>query len=338
MSAARANVTSETASCARYLHMGNSGNLELSNVRKVRMLQLEDYRDAISLSEPFPAPVDDTRSTYDLLMTALGGLNNKHYTGTGSIAHLSTDEGLLRWLQAEVALREPEPLNPVASRAINTLLYRQVGEHGRVEANNLRRVHDLLPENDFGASAETVLFRGDMRQLVIDAVVNTALPDLTGCRIPLHGCLDSVLHAQAGPWMRSDCAKIMELQGTATEDPGNAKITRGYRLPAKYVIHTVGPNVKDGKIEDSDREVLYNCYWNSLELARHMEDVRSIAFPAIATGYNAFPIREAAQIALDAVNTWMDANSQHLDLVVFSVHSESDALTYADVLNTWIDD
>lgn len=321
-----------------FLQLTNSGNLAISNVRKVRMLQLEDYKDAINLSEPFPSPMDDTRATYDLLMTALGGLNNKHYTGTGSIAHLSTDDGLMRWLQAELALRDPEPLNPIASRAINTLLYRQVGEHGRVEASNLRRIHDLLPENDFGASAETVLFSGDMRQLVIDAVVNTALPTLTGCRIPLHGCLDSVLHAQAGPWMRNDCAKIMELQGTETEEPGQAKITRGYRLPAKYVIHTVGPNVKDGMIEDSDREILYNCYWNAMELAGQMHDVRSIAFPAIATGYNAFPIREAAKIALNAVNTWMDTNGQYLDLIVFSVHSESDALVYAEVLNTWIDD
>ncbi|MDP9806385.1 O-acetyl-ADP-ribose deacetylase (regulator of RNase III) [Trueperella bonasi] len=301
------------------------------------MLSLSEYKDAIKLSEPFPVPVDDTRSTYDLLMTALGGLPDKHYTGTTSMAHLSTDDGLTRWLEAELALREPAPLNPVASRAINTLLYRQVGEHGRVEAINLRRVHDLLPQNDFGQASDTVLYRGDMRQLVIDAVVNTALPSLTGCRVPLHGCLDSVLHAQAGPWMRNDCAKIMEMQGLDEEPPGNAKVTRGYRLPAKYVIHTVGPNVKDGKVEEHDRENLYNCYWNSLELAGKMPDIRSIAFPAIATGYNAFPIREAAQIALDAVNNWMDAHGQNLDLIVFSVQGEEDALVYADVLNTWID-
>lgn len=301
------------------------------------MLSLSEYKDAIKLSEPFPAPADDTRSMYDLLMTALGGLPDKQYTGTSSIAHLSTDDGLLRWLEAELTLREPAPLNPVASRAINTILYRRVGEHGRVEAVNLRRVHDLLPQNDFGQASETVLYRGDMRQLVIDAVVNTALPSLTGCRIPLHGCLDAALHAQAGPWMRNDCATIMEMQGLDEEPPGNAKITRAYRLPAKYVIHTVGPDVKDGKVEDHDRQTLYNCYWNSLELAGKVSDLRSIAIPAIATGYNAFPIREAAEIALDAVNTWMDANGQNLDLIVFSVQAEKDALVYADVLNTWVD-
>ena len=96
--------------------------------------------------------------------------------------------------------------------------------------------------------------------------------------------------------------------------------------------------MRDGIIADDDVDILYNCYWNALELTRQMPDVSSIAFPAIATGYNAFPIRKAATIALDAVNTWMDKYGQCLDLIVFSVHSESDALTYADVINTWIDD
>lgn len=300
------------------------------------MLALEDYRDAIKLDEPFPHPKDDTRSNYDLLMTALGGLRNKHYTGTSSMAHLSTDDGLFRWLQAELALREPGPINPVAGRAINTLLYRQVGEHGRVEAVNLRRVSDLLPESDYDYAAQTVLYRGDMRQLVVDAVVNTALPELTGCRIPLHGCLDSVLHAQAGPWMRNDAAKIMELQGGGLEPAGQAKITRGYRLPAKYVIHTVGPRVKDGIIEESDRQTLYNCYWNSLQLAGEKEDINSIAFPAISTGFNGFPVDQAAQIALQAVSDWISTHGQRLNLVVFSVHLEEDAQIYTDVLNRWI--
>ncbi|MFP7697253.1 macro domain-containing protein [Trueperella sp. LYQ143] len=301
------------------------------------MLKLSDYQDAIDLLEPFPEPKNDKRANYDLLMTALGGLPNKHYTGTSSLAHLSTDDQLFRWLQAELALREPGPINPVVSRAINTLLYRQVGFHGRVEADHLRRVSDLLPETDFVSSAETVLFRGDVRQLVVDVLVNTALPSLTGCTIPLHGCLDSVLHAQAGPWMRNDCAKIMELQGLEEEPRGNAKVTRGYRLPAKYVIHTVGPDVQDGKIEDKDREILYNCYWNAMDLAGQIPGVRSIAFPAISTGFNAFPIEEAARIALESVTAWMNHHDQAMDLILFSVHSEEDAEKYASVLNTWID-
>lgn len=301
------------------------------------MLELTDYRDAIELDKPFPAPKNDNRNNYDLLMTALAGIQPKHYTGTNSLAHLSTDEGLMRWLETELALREPGPLDPVTSRAINTLLYRQSGKLGRVTAQNLRRAGDLFPESDFGAAAQTVLYRGDMRQLVVDAVVNAALPSLTGCRVPLHGCLDSVLHSQAGPWLRNDCATIMELQGEP-EEPGHAKITRGYRLPAKYVMHTIGPDVKDGQVEDHDREQLYQCYWSCLEIAGGMDDIRSIAFPAISTGYNGFPVEEAAKIALSAVNEWMYRNGPSIDTVIFSVHKEEDAEIYARLLNTWVDD
>ncbi len=301
------------------------------------MLELSDYRDAIHLDEPFPDPVEDTRSNYDLLMTALGGIRDKHYTGTSSLAHLSPDEGLMRWLSAELAVREPGPINPIASRAINTLLYRQVGRHGRVEALHLRRVSDLIPECDYGQAGITVLYRGDMRQLVVDAVVNTALPDLTGCSIPLHGCLDSELHQQAGPWLRNDAATIHEMQGKP-EEPGHAKITRGYRLPARYVIHTVGPNVTDGRIDDKDRQTLYNCYWNSLALAFEKGDIKTIAFPAISTGLNGFPFNEAADIALAAVNDWVDRHDSALDLVVFSVHSDKDADTFYHELATWVED
>lgn len=181
-------------------------------------------------------------------MTALGGINEKHYTGTSSLAHLSTDEGLLRWLQAELAVREPTPLDPISSRAINTLLYRQVGHHGRVEAANLRRVSDMIPDCDYGPAPHTVLYRGDMRQLVVDAIVNAAVPDLNGCPIPLHDCLDSTLHEQAGPWMRNDTNTVRRLNGDKGLEPADAIITRGYRLPAKYVIHTTGPELKNGKV------------------------------------------------------------------------------------------
>lgn len=301
------------------------------------MLTLADYRDAIALDKDFPEPRNDKRSNYDLLMTALGGIKNKHYTGTSSLAFLSPDEGLMRWLLAELTVREPGPIDPITGRAINTLLYRQVGKHGRVEAVNLRRVSDLVPECDYGQADRVVLYRGDMRQLVVDAVVNPALPSLTGCPIPLHGCLDSELHQQAGPWMRNDCATIREMQGE-DEEPGNAKITRGYRLPARYVIHTVGPNVADGRITDEDRRLLASCYTRSLDLALEKGDIRSVVFPAISTGMNGFPLHEAAGIALKAVNRWMDHHDGAMDFVIFSLHTDSDADTFLNRLATWIED
>lgn len=302
------------------------------------MLNLSDYRDAIDLDEPFPVPLNDKRSTYDLLMTALNGLRDRHYTGGSMQMHLSTDDGLMRWLQAELAMRDPAPIDPIVSRAINTLLYREMGKHGRVEGQNLRRVSELLPSIDYSFASNTILYRGDIRQVVVDAVVNPALPELIGCKVPLHGCLDSVIHAQAGPWLDNDLATIMDIQGTDVEEPGQAKITRGYRMPSKYLIHTVGPDVRDGQIDDNDRKVLHDCYWNALTLAQEQGDVESIVFPAISTGYNGFPVREAATIALGAVEHWMDTHNTNIELVIFAVHSDADAETYIEVLSEWVAD
>ncbi|MDY5585274.1 MAG: macro domain-containing protein [Arcanobacterium sp.] len=301
------------------------------------MLTLADYRDVIELDKEFPIPLDDTRSDYDLLMTALSGLQDKHYTGTSSMAHLSTDEGLMRWLLAELSIRKPGVIDPITSRAINTLLYRRSGVQGRVEANHLRRITEQMPECDFINGNQVVLYRGDMTQLVVDAVVNTSLPELTGCDIPLHGCLDSVVHAQAGPWLRNDCAKIIELQGSV-EEPAQAKITRGYRLPAKYIIHTHMPRISDGKITHELRGMLADCYRNALNLATEKGDIKSIAFPAIATGWNGFPIEEAAVIALKETENWLRSNTDKIDLVVFSVHSDQDAAVYQETLSTWVSD
>lgn len=301
------------------------------------MLKLADYRDAIHLDEDFPAPKSDKRSDYNLLMTALSGLHDKHYNGSSSAAYLSTDEGLMNWLRAELSVREPGPIDPITSRAINALLYRQLGRRGRVEANNLRRVSDQIPDCDFINSNKIVLYRGDMTQLVVDAVVNTALPELTGCPIPLHGCLDSEIHSQAGPWLRNDCAKIIAMQGE-NEPPAGVKITRGYRMPAKYIIHTHMPRIKDAHITDELRTQLALCYRGALSLAVEKGGIKSLAFPAIATGMNGFPKEEAAHIALKTVEDWLRNHPDPIELVVFSVHSDADAVVYLNALNHWISD
>ncbi|MDD7505488.1 MAG: macro domain-containing protein, partial [Actinomycetaceae bacterium] len=163
-----------------------------------------------------------------------------------------------------------------------------------------------------------------------------ALPELTGCPIPLHNCLDWHLHAQAGPWMRNDAAKIIELQGFK-EKPGHAKITRGYRLPARFVIHTVGPDVTDGAVSDNARKELRNCYMSSLDLAHEQGTIRSIAFPAISTGINGFPPEEAAQIALTAISDWTLAHHDSLiDLILISVRFDEDAEVYTKALSEWV--
>ena len=307
------------------------------------MLALSSYRDLIHLDEPFELPVDDQRADRDLLLTALEGLPNKHYTGGSMSSHLSTDRGLLRWLEAELSLRDPGPIDPISSRAINTLLLRESGRHGRVEGAYLRRVSELFPECDYLWAHNTAIYLGDIRQMVIDAVVNSALPDLTGCRIPLHGCLDSVIQHQSGPWVRNDLAVIQEqLDGPA--EPGETVITRGYRLPARYIVHTLvpenggHPNVGDGAMDAPEFDQLRSCYLNTLSLVHEMGNIKSIAFPAISTGLNGFPFELAARTALQAVDEWMRRHENELELVVFALHSDQDLASFTRVLTTWIND
>ena len=162
-------------------------------------------------------------------------------------------------------------------------------------------------------------FVGDITTLSVDAIVNAANSTLLG-----GGGVDGAIHRAAGIELLEECRT---LGGCRT---GQAKITKGYNLPAKYVIHTVGPIYSGSK---DDPVMLHDCYYNSLELAFENE-LHSIAFPGISTGVYGHPKPEAAKIALAAIKEWFDAHKDYEMHVTIVNFSQGDYDIYRNVISS----
>ncbi|PYJ95332.1 MAG: O-acetyl-ADP-ribose deacetylase [Verrucomicrobia bacterium] len=151
------------------------------------------------------------------------------------------------------------------------------------------------------------IVRGDITTLDVDAIVNAANSTLLG-----GGGVDGAIHRAAGAELLAECRTLGGCQ------PGEAKLTRGYRLPARFVIHTVGPVWTGGNRDEA--QTLANCYRNSLQLAVE-NGIKTIAFPAISCGAYRYPIRQAAQIALETTKDFL-SSSDKIDKVFFVLWSE----------------
>lgn len=159
------------------------------------------------------------------------------------------------------------------------------------------------------------VIQGDITKLAVDAIVNAANKTLLG------GLgVDGAIHQAAGPQLLSECRP---LHGCKT---GQAKITGAYHLPARHVIHTVGP-IYSGS--DHDSELLEDCYINSLNLARS-KNLHSIAFPAISTGAYGFPASKAAHIAFTAVKSWLNQNADYQLKVIMCAFDAKTMKLYLD--------
>lgn len=180
------------------------------------------------------------------------------------------------------------------------------------------------------AHPQIAVWQGDITRLRVDAIVNAANSALLGCFYPCHGCIDNAIHSAAGLQLREECNQIMRAQGHP-EPNGQAKLTRGYNLPARYVIHTVGPIVQ-GCVTRQDREELASCYRSCLELAAE-HGLESIAFCCISTGEFHFPNQEAAEIAVETVTEFLRRDTS-IKRVVFNVFKEIDAQIYRGILES----
>ncbi|CAD5234991.1 unnamed protein product [Bursaphelenchus xylophilus] len=159
--------------------------------------------------------------------------------------------------------------------------------------------------------------KGDITKLDVDVIVNAANRSLLG-----GGGVDGAIHRAAGPRLLEECKTLGGCQF------GEAKITKGYDLPyAKFIIHTVGPIIRSNTVSDEQRELLRNCYWNSLELAKKY-NLKSIAFPCISTGVYSFPQDLACDIVIDTANDWIRKNSDYIIHIIFCLFNDIDVELY----------
>lgn len=225
-----------------------------------------------------------------------------------------------RLLRCLMNVRHPMPLKKEYLQVQDELLSEELGEKGIIQVKGLPAC---------ASDQRLILWQGDITRLNADAIVNAANSQLLGCFCPCHGCIDNAIHSAAGLQLRDECNRIMETQGYE-EPTGRAKLTSGYNLPAKYVLHTVGPIIY-GELTRNDCESLASCYRSCLELADEKE-LKSVAFCCISTGEFHFPNREAAEIAVDTVKDFLDSHNTHIQKVIFNVFKDIDKEIYTELL------
>ena len=218
-------------------------------------------------------------------------------------------------VQDEYLSRRAEEKKPVALSDIPTVKAAYTG---------------LLPHAE-----KLSLWQGDITRLAVDAIVNAANSQMLGCFVPMHTCIDNCIHTYAGIQLRAECSRQMSQlrarYGPDYEQPTAVPmLTDGYNLPAKKVIHIVGPIVS-GRLTPALERDLADCYTNTLDMCAE-NGLRSVAFCCISTGVFHFPPERAAQIAVSTVVQWLDAHGEAMDRVIFNVFSDKDRDLYEQIL------
>lgn len=222
-----------------------------------------------------------------------------------------------RLLRGLMNVRSPHPIGQEFLQLQDEYLQEEQRRRGVTDWRTLSPIRDGL-----------YLWRGDITTLRCDAIVNAANSALLGCFYTCHGCIDNAIHTFAGVQLRLYLDEQMKEQGH-DEPVGQAKLTPAFNLPCRYVLHTVGPYV-GGRLTEAHRAQLASCYRSCLETAEQ-HGLESVAFCCISTGEFHFPREEAAQIAIQTVQTYQKHSAIK---VIFNVFQESDERLYQRLLGS----
>ena len=225
-------------------------------------------------------------------------------------------ENLLRSL---MNVRPPRPIS-------NDFL--KIQDEYLTERNIERGITDIDTLAPVKSDSRLYIWQGDITTLKCDVIVNACNSQMLGCFSPMHACIDNFIHTYAGMELRLKMHEIMAKQGHE-EETGKAKITSGYNLPTKYILHTVGPIIQ-WKVTKEDEDLLASCYTECLKLAADT-GVESIAFCCLSTGVFRFPQQRAAEIATNTVKQYLNKDSR-IKKVIFNVFKDEDLKIYSGLL------
>ena len=235
-------------------------------------------------------------------------------------------EGQRRILRSLMNIRMPKKLPDEVLRIQDKYLTERTVEKGVTTVEDIPVIKERLS-----------LWQGDITRLQADAIVNAANSQMLGCFVPMHTCIDNCIHTFAGVQLRAECNRQMgELRakyGADYEQPiAVPMLTDAYNLPAKKIIHVVGPIVENSLTPKLEQD-LADCYKNTLDLCAENK-LRSVAFCCISTGVFRFPNRRAAQIAVKTVTGWLSEHPDAMDRVIFNVFKDEDKQYYEQELFT----
>ena len=234
-------------------------------------------------------------------------------------------EGKRRILRSLMNIRMPKRLPDEVLEVQDEYLSGRAEEKGIVPLSDIPVMRDGLS-----------IWQGDITRLAVDAIVNAANSQMLGCFVPMHTCIDNCIHTFAGVQLRAECNRQMNQlrirYGKDYEQPTAAPmLTDAYNLPAKKVIHIVGPIVQHNLTQELEKD-LADCYRNTLDMC--MENgLKNVAFCCISTGVFHFPNKRAAEIAVRTVTTWLSEHDGQMERVIFNVFKDEDRKYYEELIS-----